>query len=83
MNTPDVPNWALQLRGQTDNTLEMGTYSSALAGVRQAGVTTVGQQAILNTAGIRTFSAPAMQREHMASIIGSRVLQLVDSVSEL
>ena len=83
MNTPDVPNWALQLRGQTDNTLEMGTYSSALAGVRQAGVTTVGQQAILNTAGMRTFSAPAMQREHMASIIGSRVLQLVDSVSEL
>ena len=61
----------------------MGTYSSALAGVRQAGVTTVGQQAILNTAGMRTFSAPAMQREHMASIIGSRVLQLVDSVSEL
>jgi len=83
MNTPDVPNWALQLRGQTDNTLEMGTYSSALAGVRQAGVTTVGQQAILNTAGMRTFSAPAMQREHMASIIGSRILQLVDSVSEL
>ena len=83
MNTPDVPGWALQLRGQTDNTLEMGTYSSALAGVRQAGVTTVGQQAILNTAGLRTFAAPALQREHMASIVGSRILQLVDSVSEL
>ena len=83
MNTPDVPGWALQLRGQTDATLEMGTYSSALAGVRQAGVTTVGQQAILNTAGLRTFAAPALQREQMASIVGSRILQLVDSVSEL
>ena len=83
MNTPDVPGWALQLRSQTDSTLELGTYSSALAGVRQAGVTTVGQQAILNTAGMRTFSAPALQREHMASIVGSRILQMVDTVSEL
>ena len=83
MNTPDVPGWALQLRSQTDSTLEMGTYSSALAGVRQAGVTTVGQQAILNTAGMRLFSGVALQREHMASIVGSRILQLVDSVSEL
>ena len=83
MNTPDVPGWALQLRSQTDSTLELGTYSSALAGVRQAGVTTVGQQAILNTAGMRIFSGVALQREHMASIVGSRILQLVDSVSEL
>ena len=83
MNTPDVPGWALQVRSQTDSTLEMGTYSSALAGVRQAGVTTVGQQAILNTAGMRIFSGVALQREHMASIVGSRILQLVDSVSEL
>ena len=83
MNTPDVPGWALQLRSQTDSTLELGTYSSALAGVRQAGVTTVGQQAILNTAGMRIFSGVALQREHMASIVGSRILQMVDSVSEL
>ena len=83
MNTPDVPGWALQLRSQTDSTLEMGTYSSALAGVRQAGVTTVGQQAILNTAGMRIFSGVALQREHMASIVGSRILQMVDTVSEL
>jgi len=83
MNTPDVPGWALQLRSQTDSTLELGTYSSALAGVRQTGVTTVGQQAILNTAGMRIFSGVALQREHMASIVGSRILQMVDSVSEL
>ena len=83
MNTPDVPGWALQLRSQTDSTLELGTYSSALAGVRQAGVTTVGQQAILNTAGMRIFSGVALQREHMASIVGSRILQAVDTLSEL
>ena len=83
MNTPDVPGWALQLRAQTDNTLELGTYSSALAGVRQPGVTTVGQQALLHTAGMRIFSGLGVQREHMASVIGSRILQLVDTVSEL
>jgi hypothetical protein len=83
MNTPDIPGWMQNIRAGTDSTLELGTYSSALAGQRQAGVTTVGQQAILNTAGLRIFSGVAMQREHLASIVGSRILQLVDNVSEL
>ena len=83
MNTGDIPGWMQNVRMGTDNTLELGTYSSALAGQRQAGVTTVGQQAILNTAGMRIFSGLAMQREHMASIVGQRILQLVDNVSEL
>ena len=83
MNTPDIPGWMQSIRAGTDSTLEMGTYSPALAGQRQAGVTTVGQQAILNTAGMRIFSGVAMQREHLASIVGSRILQLVDNVSEL
>jgi hypothetical protein len=83
MNTPDIPGWMQNIRAGTDSTLELGTYSSALAGQRQAGVTTVGQQAILNTAGMRIFSGVAMQREHLASIVGSRILQLVDNVSEL
>ena len=83
MDTPDVPGWIQSIRAGTDSTLELGTYSSALAGQRQAGVTTVGQQAILNTAGMRIFAGVAMQREHLASIVGSRILQLVDNVSEL
>ncbi len=83
MNTPDIPAWVQNIRLGTDSTLELGTYSSSLAGVRQAGVTTVGQQAILNTAAMRIFSGLAMQREHIASIVGSRILQLVDNVSEL
>jgi len=83
MATPDIPGWALQLKAQTDSTLELGTYSSALAGVRQPGVTTVGQQAILNTSAMRIFAGVAAQREHLASIVGSRVLELVDRVSEL
>ena len=83
MNTGDIPGWMQNERQGTDDTLELGTYSSALAGQRQAGVTTVGQQAILNTAGMRIFAGLAMQREHMASIVGGRILQLVDNVSEL
>ena len=83
MNTGDIPGWMQNVRMGTDNTLELGTYSSALAGQRQAGVTTVGQQAILNTAAMRIFAGLAMQREHMASIVGGRILQLVDNVSEL
>jgi len=83
MQTPDIPPWALQLRSQTDSTLELGTYSSALAGVKQPGVGTVGQQAILNTAGMRIFGPLEAQREHLASIVGQRILRLVDTVSEL
>ena len=83
MQTPDIPAWAMQLRAQTDSTLELGTYSSALAGVKQPGVGTVGQQAILNTAGMRIFGPLEAQREHLASIVGERILQLVDTVSEL
>ena len=83
MQTPDIPAWMRELRNQTDNTLELGTYSSSLAGVHQPGVGTVGQQAILSTAGARIFAAVALQREHMASIMGSRVLRMVDQLSEL
>jgi len=83
MNTPDIPGWMQSIRAGTDSTLEMGTYSPGLAGQKVAGVTTVGQQAILNTAGMRIFAGVAMQREHLASIVGSRILQLVDNVSEL
>jgi len=32
---------------------------------------------------MRIFSGVALQREHMASIVGSRILQMVDTVSEL
>jgi len=83
MDTPDIPAWAQNLRAQTDSTLELGTYSSSLTGQKQPGVTTVGQQAILNTAGMRIFAGLAMQREHMASIVASNILKLVDNVSEL
>ena len=83
MQTPDIPAWAQNIRAGTDTTLEMGTYTSALAGMKQPGVGTVGQQAILNTAGMKIFGPLEAQREHVSSIVGGRILQLVDTVSEL
>jgi len=58
--------------------IEEGTFSRALAGVREQGVSTVGQQAILSTAAGRKFVAVSRQLEHLASVASSQILQLVD-----
>jgi hypothetical protein len=46
--------------------------------MREQGVSTVGQQAILSTAAGRKFASPARQLEHLASRSASHVLQLID-----
>ncbi len=61
-----------------DRDLELGTFSRGLAGIREQGVSTVGQQAILSTAADRRFVSPATQVEHMASMSASHDLQLID-----
>jgi hypothetical protein len=63
--------------------IEKGSFASDLAGVRQEGVSTVGQQRILSSAAQKKFIAPKVQMEDLASLAGSRVLELVDTVSIL
>jgi len=78
MEIPQLPRWMFQSEEWLDKDIEMGTFARALAGMREQGVSTVGQQAILSTAAGRKFAAPARQLEHLASRSASHVLQLID-----
>lgn len=80
MPTKDVTRWMFEVGRETSADIERGTYTRSLAGQREPGVSTVGQQAILSTAAQRKFAAPAIQLQHLASITASRILQLVDVV---
>ena len=78
MEIPQLPRWMFQTEEWLSRDIEEGTFSRALAGVREQGVSTVGQQAILSTAAGRKFVAVSRQLEHLASVASSQILQLVD-----
>lgn len=64
-----------------DNEIALGTYNRALAGFRQQGVDTVGQQAIMSTAAAKKFNVPAIQMQYMASQTASNILRMVDTLN--
>jgi len=78
MDIPQLPRWMFQTEEWLARDIEEGTFSRALAGIREQGVSTVGQQAILSTAAGRKFVSVARQLEHLASVAGSQILQLID-----
>ena len=78
MEVQQLPRWMFASEEWLDKDLELGTYSRSLAGVREQGVSTVGQQAILSTSAMRKFVSPAKQLEHLASVAGKQILQLID-----
>ena len=78
MEMPNLPNWMFQSEEWLDRDIEMGTFSRALQGVRETGVSTVGQQAILTTAAGRKFVSPSKQLQHLATQSASHILQWVD-----
>ena len=82
MQIPSFPQWAIESEHLFLQDIEQGTYASSLAGIRQEGVSTVGQQAILSTAAQRKFEAPSKQLEHLATLVGQDLLRLVDMVGE-
>ena len=75
----DVKNWMLQVGAGLDADIESGTYPRTLGGQREAGVSTVGQQAILANLAAKKFTAPNAQLEHIGSQVFSNVLRLVDA----
>ena len=77
--THQVQGWMFRAADDLKVDIEQGTYSRTLGGMREAGVSTVGQQAILSTAAQRKFAGPAIQLEHMCSITLGRILQLADN----
>lgn len=78
MEIPQLPRWMFASEEWLDRDIELGTFSRALAGVREQGVSTVGQQAILTTAAGRKFVSPTKQLEHLATKTAEHILQWVD-----
>jgi hypothetical protein len=78
MEIPQLPRWMFASEEWLDRDIELGTFSRALAGVREQGVSTVGQQAILTTAAGRKFVSPTKQLEHLATKSASHILQWID-----
>ena len=78
MEIPQLPRWMFASEEWLDRDIELGTFSRALAGVREQGVSTVGQQAILTTAAGRKFVSPTKQLEHLATKSAAHILQWID-----
>ena len=78
MEIPQLPRWMFQTEEWLARDIEEGTFSRALSGVREQGVSTVGQQAILSTAAGRKFVGVSRQLEHLATVAASQILQLTD-----
>lgn len=83
MKSPEVSAAMFEIGREVDEDIELGTSTRALAGFRQTGVSTVGQNQQLTTQAQRKFLAPAVQNEDLWSIIGSRILRMVDTMSSL
>lgn len=78
MDKPSIQRWMFQEEEWLSGDIEDGTFSRQLAGRRDQGVSTVGQQAILTQAAGRKFVGVARQMEHLASVQASQELQLID-----
>ena len=77
-----LQSWLFESDANIDRDIEMGSFSRSLAGGRETGVSTVGQQAILSTAASKRFVTPSRQIEQMATITASRMLRLMDVLDE-
>jgi len=78
MEMQQLPRWMFESEQWIDRDLDMGTYNRSVAGIREQGVSTVGQQAILSTSADRKFVAPSVQLQHLASVSTGHILQLID-----
>jgi len=80
--TPDMPNWLFEGNRLLLQDIEFATFAQAVAGIREQGVVTVGQQAILSTAANRRFVSPQLQAQHLWSNAGKNLLRLIDMTGE-
>ena len=79
------PAWErglLEIDKVVEGDITLGTFVQDVAGVRQQGVSTVGQQAILSMAGHRKFEPVLRQLNYMATVLGRNTLRLVDRMQE-
>jgi hypothetical protein len=78
IKAPNLPRWLETLENSIDKDLEEGTYTRSLGGIRDVGVSTVGQQAILNTAGHRKFVPINTQMQGLGTKSFEHILQWID-----
>lgn len=79
---PALAQWLFEASGKTDEDIENGTFSKGLGGFRRPGVTTVGQEAILDTRGDKQFDVPSGQLDHLFTIVAQNSCRLVEVVNE-
>jgi hypothetical protein len=79
MPSPEMQSWMFGVQDTFNADIEEGTYPRTLSGAREAGVTTVGQQAILLTQSRGKFREVAIQGEHMATTIAENILRQMTS----
>lgn len=79
---PNLPSQLFEGHRNLIQDIEFATFSQAVAGIREAGVVTVGQQAILSTAANRRFVSPTLQSEHLYTNAGRYLLRLIDTLGE-
>lgn len=82
MKLPDFPSWMMESEARLLDAIERDTGSQALSGIRQVGVSTVGQQAINTTMAARKYDGPSIQLEQLATHVGEDILRLVDVMGE-
>lgn len=79
---PDMPRWMFEQGRELQEDIDLATYVMDIAGQRQQGVSTVGQQAILSEAAGKKFQALGEQINQMGTILGMNILKLVRRLQE-
>jgi len=82
LDGPDFHQSLFEIIQILEKDIEWGTYASSLAGQRQTGVNTVGQETILSGAAQRKFASPNKAMERLMTIASENILRLVDVVLE-
>jgi hypothetical protein len=75
---PQLQRWMFEVESWYSSDIEQGTFSRILSGIRERGMNTVGQTAILSQAAGKKFVSVARQMEHLAATAASQILQLMD-----
>ena len=75
---PDYPAWTTRQEQDYERDIELATVVGSLSGQRQEGVSTLGQQAILDTAASKKFLTPIRELEFQSSIAAGYFLRLVE-----
>ena len=79
---PDVRDWVIRSMENDDQELQRATLALDQSGERQTGVTTVGQQMLLQENSDQKFYIPNKQIEWLTSITASNICRAVHMVGE-